>query len=114
MALITGYRVRVTETAGSQLCRVLPNTNTWKGMDCGREDCYPCSQGGEKLQDCKKRNILYESSCEVCNPEEEERDRKSHKLSGGEGVYVGKSGWSLYERAGSTWQMPGVGMRTAT
>ena len=69
-------------------------------MDCGREDCYPCSQGGEKLQDCKKRNILYESSCEVCNPEEEVRARKSQKLSGREGVYVGESRRSLYERAG--------------
>ena len=56
--------------------------------------------GRRKLQDCKKRNILYESSCEVCNPEEEGRDRKSHKLSGGEGVYVGEIGRSLYDRAG--------------
>ena len=51
LSLITGYRVRVTETAGSQLCRILPNTNPWKGLDCMRNDCYPCSHGGGKLQD---------------------------------------------------------------
>ena len=100
LSLITGYRVRVTETAGSQLCRILPNTNPWKGLDCMRADCYPCSQGGEKLQDCKKRNIVYESSCLECNPEEENKSRKSNKLSGCEGIYVGESGRSLYERAG--------------
>ena len=27
LAKITGYRVRITETSGSQLCRILPNTN---------------------------------------------------------------------------------------
>ena len=54
LAGITGYRVRVTETAGSQLCRVLPNTNPWKGMDCGREDCYPCSQGGENFRTVRR------------------------------------------------------------
>ena len=69
LSLITGYRVRVTETSGTQLCRVLPNTNPWKGMDCLREDCYTCSQGGEKQEDCKKRSILYESGCLDCNPE---------------------------------------------
>jgi hypothetical protein len=99
LAKITGYRVRVTETAGTQLCRVLPNTNPWSGMDCMREDCYPCSQGGEKLQNCKKRNILYESICQLCNPEEENK-RKDGKLSGKDGIYVGESGRSLYERAG--------------
>ena len=72
LSKITGYRVRVTEMAGTQLCRILPNTNSWRGMDCQREDCYPCSQGGEELQDCKRRNILYENICQVCNPPGEE------------------------------------------
>ena len=37
---MTGYRIRITETSGSQLCRVLPNTNPWAGGDCGRVGCY--------------------------------------------------------------------------
>ena len=68
-------------------------------MDCLREDCYTCSQGVEKLEDCKKRNILYDSSCLECNPEEDNSNRKGGKLSDCEGVYVGESGRSLYERA---------------
>ena len=42
MALMTGYRVRVSETSGSQLCRILPNTNPWSGSHCGRANCYTC------------------------------------------------------------------------
>ena len=29
LAKVTGYRVRITETSGSQLRRVLQNTNPW-------------------------------------------------------------------------------------
>ena len=77
LSKITGYRVRVTKMAGTQLCRILPNTNPWRGMDCQREDSYPCSQGGEELQDCKKRNILYENICQLCNPPSEVKGRKT-------------------------------------
>ena len=46
LAGITGYRVRITETSGSQLRRILPNTNPWQGMDCMRPSCYTCSRVG--------------------------------------------------------------------
>ena len=52
-----------------------------------------CRQGDEKLQDCKQRNILYESYCTVCNPE---GLKQGYQASG---VYVGESARSLYERA---------------
>ena len=68
MAKTTGFRIRVTENAGSQLRRILPNTNPWHGKDCGRDRCMSCAQGTDKLEDCKRRNILYESSCMECNP----------------------------------------------
>ena len=100
---MTGYRVRITETAGSQLCRILPYTNPWKGPDCQRANCYTCSQGDEKLVDCKQRNFLYESICQVCNPEEEKSARKDGKVVSMEGVYVGESARSIYERAGEHW-----------
>ena len=29
LAGVTGYRVRISETSGSQLCRLLPSTNPW-------------------------------------------------------------------------------------
>ena len=38
LSLITGYRVRVTETADSQLCRILPNTNPLKGICNHQQD----------------------------------------------------------------------------
>ena len=79
LAGMTGYRVRVTETAGSQLFRILPNTNTWKGSDCQRGNCYTCSQGDEKLVDCKQRNILYKTICQVCNSEEEGASKRDGK-----------------------------------
>ena len=32
MTKTTGFRIRVTEMAGSQLRRILPNTNPWQGL----------------------------------------------------------------------------------
>ena len=64
---MVGYRVRMVETSGTQLCRLLPNTNPWSGQSCGRPTCYTCTQGDEKLQNCRQRNIMYESSCTLCN-----------------------------------------------
>ena len=106
IALMVGYRVRVVETSGTQLCRLLPYTNPWGGQHCGRPSCYTCGQGGERLQNCKQRNIMYESTCEVCNPEEEPKDDdKTKKLTKYEkfkeqtGVYVGETSRSIFERA---------------
>ena len=104
LSKVTGYRVRITETSGSQLRRILPNTNPWQGMDCQRTGCYTCNQGGEKLENCKKRNILYESSCTLCNPEETAKASRSKRLSDCQGVYVGETGRSLHERAGEHWR----------
>ena len=99
MAKTTGFRIRVTEMAGSQLRRILPNTNPWHGRDCGRYRCVSCAQGTDKLEDCKRRNILYKSSCMECNPPDT-LYKKGAKLNNCEGVYVGESGRSLYERIG--------------
>ena len=53
------------------------------------------------MEDCKKRNILYESSCTLCNPEEEARKkaRKSSELGSKTGLYVGEFARSIHERA---------------
>ena len=102
LAGVTGYRIRMVESAGTQLRRLLPNTNPWAGGDCGRERCYTCNQGGEKREDCKRRNILYESSCTVCNPEIEGKKVKK-KMNDVNGVYVGESARSIFERAQEHW-----------
>ena len=92
----TGYRVRVTESAGTPLGMLLPSTNPWGHADCGRSDCVPCAQPDKKKLNCKKRNILYENRCTVCN-QTDQKDGKS--LKDGKGIYVGESSRSLYERA---------------
>ena len=73
LAEMTGFRIRVTETSGAKLCHILPNTNPWAGMMCGREKCFPCHQGTEEIEDCRRRNILYESSCSQCKKEHDQR-----------------------------------------
>ena len=88
---MTGYRIRIAETSGSQLCRVLPNTNPWAGGDCGRVGRYTCSQRGENLEDCKRRNVLYKSVCMECNKEDEDVTKKKKKLSDISGVDAAKS-----------------------
>jgi hypothetical protein len=35
-AEMVGYRIRMVESSDTQLCRLLPCTNSWKGQHCGR------------------------------------------------------------------------------
>ena len=44
IAEMVGYRVRIVESSGTQLCRLLPNTNPWAGQYCGRPECFTCTQ----------------------------------------------------------------------
>ena len=60
----------------------------------------------EGREDCKARNIVYESRCLVCNPatSPEEDDHVRDQPSGStytprEGIYIGESSRSLHERA---------------
>ena len=50
---LVGFTMRVTES----------NKNLWSGQRCGRGECRPCLQGGDIVENCKRRNILYESEC---------------------------------------------------
>ena len=95
--MVTGYNIRVAEMAGMALSRLLPSTNPWGAGDCGREDCPVCNQGDEKNENCKKRNILYESSCRLCQVDGKNAG-KIDKKAGNKGIYVGESSRSMYER----------------
>ena len=101
VAEMVGYRIRMVESSGTQLCRMLPYTNPWKGQQCGRSNCYTCSQEGEEIQNCKQRNILYESACSECNPEKTSKGKvdKFKQYKEQQGVYVGESSRSIFERA---------------
>ena len=106
MSEITGFRTRIVEGVGNKLQQLLSNSNPWSGAHCGREDCTPCNQGGENLQDCTRRGIIYESVCTICNPEGEKKEKIGDLRETREfpSIYVGESGRSLYERAGEHWR----------
>ena len=104
LAGVTGYRVRIAETSGSQLCRLLPSTNPWGQGDCSRPDCYTCSQEGENKVNCKERNIIYESACILCNGDRFEKKSKWESFKEMTAVYVGETSRSIFERAGEHWQ----------
>ena len=104
LAGMTAFRVRITETAGMPLSRLLPSTNPWGASDCGQLDRLVCDQGDEVKQDCKRRNILYESSCTICRVDIKEDDtdeagKKELFLKDGKGLYIGESSRSIYERS---------------
>ena len=58
---MSGYRIRITESAGTPLSLLLPSTNPWEPMECERVDCVTCHQGDDKRINCRQKNILYES-----------------------------------------------------
>ena len=95
LGLKTGYRIRIVENAGSALKMILPSTNPWGNIDCQRKDCLICSQGDEEVQDCRRRNILYENRCTVCQVGKEGDTFQKDGL----GIYVGESSRSLYKRS---------------
>ena len=55
---VTGYRIRITESAVTSLSMLLPSTNLWGPQYCTRQDC---NLYDKKRIDCRKMNILYES-----------------------------------------------------
>ena len=96
MGKSTGYRIKIAESAGTPMGMLLPSSTPWGPADCEKQECVPCSQAEDKRIDCRKRNILYENRCVLCNPEGQ-KDGKF--LKDGKGIYVGESSRSLYERA---------------
>jgi hypothetical protein len=97
LAGITGFKIRFQEAGGSQLGNMF-STDLGKGNHCGRK-CPPCDgSDSENRQNCKARNIVYETSCTICNPVDEtpsiQREGKCR-----EGVYIGETSRSLHERS---------------
>ena len=107
MKQIVGYNTKVVERGGRKLNHLLSNTNPWKGLPCGREECQPCGQPSEKKDDCRKRSIIYENTCKKCNPgdmQDKKKDNSMEDTRPEPSIYVGESSRSLHERAGDHWR----------
>ena len=61
-------KIKIVERTGDKLSDILHKSDSWDDEDCGRLDCLPCASAGEKERKgkCKKRNIIYETYCEIC------------------------------------------------
>ena len=87
---LTGYKVKIVERSGMKVQGILHNSNPWADELCEREDCPICvREGGGQ---CKKRNIVYKTTCLAC------------KEKGKEASYYGETARSGYERGNEHWE----------
>ena len=83
---LTGYKVRLVESSGTPISRLF-SLDLSTGC-CHRSKCAVCLlHTGKGSSKGKRKSIVYESKCQLCK-------------HSNEGLYVGESGRSLYERAG--------------
>ena len=83
MKALTGYRMKVVEKVGVKLVDILHKSNPWAGEDCGRPGCILCTsrkyEGRKDKQDFKKRNLVYETSCQTCKERKEEEIENKYR-----------------------------------
>ena len=83
---LTGFKVRLVESSGIPLSRLF-SLDLSDGL-CHRLDCTVCEKhNGKGSSKCKRKSIVYESRCMSC------------PSSSNQGVYIGESSRSLYERS---------------
>ena len=64
LATLTGYKVKVVERSVMMVKITVHKSNSWAGDDCNVDDCPICGQGTEeRAGDCKRRNLLYKTTC---------------------------------------------------
>ena len=99
-----GFRIKIVERAGTFVRNTLPNTNPWAGAHCSRMDCTTCNQGLDKLPDCTKRSLVYESICVDCNPTARGKGELEVMEQEQPSIYVGETARSMYERGKQHWE----------
>jgi hypothetical protein len=77
----TRFRVKMQEAGGIQLARLFSN-DIARGEPYGREDCHPCKASSGR-PNCKQLSILYESTCDNCNPDWQLQPTGREPSSGG-------------------------------
>ena len=80
-----------------------PLYNLWEGTQCGRDDCIPCSQGAEFVQQCTKKSVVYENICLLCNPGAAGKKELKELNTTIPTAYVGESSRSIKERTKEHW-----------
>ena len=72
-------KLKVVERAGQKISDILHKLNPWSRTPCNREECRICTSGCEKLWGrCRDRNLVYETECLLCKPEEgNEKEREN-------------------------------------
>ena len=87
LSSLTGYTCRLVESSGVPLSRLF--SLDLSNRRCHRADCIVCEfHQKSSSSKCKKRSVVYESRCVSCS-----------SSGSGDGVYVGETGRSLYERS---------------
>ena len=73
-------------------------------IQCGRgEECTTCSQGAEKLPNCKKASLVYENVCKRCNPGADSKKELVEVKNDVPTIYVGETSRSVFERSREHW-----------
>ena len=98
-----GYTLRAVERTGRSLLSYFPQTGVKKREQCGRDECVPCTQGGEDLPNCTKQSVVYESICIKCNPGAMKKGELENVCEGAPSLYVGETSRSIQQRAVEHW-----------
>ena len=101
LSQLTGFRIKFAEAGGTQLGNMF-SLDMGKGQHCRREVCIPCDLTEERRrQDCKTRNLLYETFCLLCNPSVKRQISQPPGMRASkEGWYIGETSRSFHERMG--------------
>ena len=82
---VSTTKVKINERVVTTMKTLLVKSNPWVGSNCPRFNYLPCRADGKKY-DCRRRNLVYMSSCNLC------------KEQGGKACYLGETSNSLHER----------------
>ena len=108
LEMLTGFRLKVVERAGTSLADKLHKSNPWSGTDCGRENCLLCETkaktGKNTSQSCTRRSITYMTWCQTCFEMEVEKlegtevEKEEQKNAIKYHLYLGETSRSAFER----------------
>ena len=59
MNVITDYKTKIIESVGKKLKDLMSNKNPWSGQECGRGECVPCGQAGDRKINCTQCRLAY-------------------------------------------------------